>query len=59
MTAIAKVTRKGQTTVPQESRSARHLVLGNLIACSADAAQVRTALVALLRQMTQAEAGWN
>ncbi|VVM08204.1 AbrB/MazE/SpoVT family DNA-binding domain-containing protein [Methylacidimicrobium tartarophylax] len=48
MTSIAKVTRKGQTTVPQESRSALHLVLGDLIAGSADAAQVRAAHVPLL-----------
>ncbi|MDD2766116.1 MAG: type II toxin-antitoxin system PrlF family antitoxin, partial [Opitutaceae bacterium] len=31
MTAIAKVTRKGQTTIPQEIRSALHVGPGDLI----------------------------
>lgn len=32
MVAIAKITAKGQTTVPQEVRSALHVAAGDLIA---------------------------
>ena len=36
MVAIAKVTAKGQTTIPQEVRSALHVAPGDLIAWEVD-----------------------
>lgn len=37
MLAIAKITAKGQTTIPQDVRLALHVVPGDLIAWSVDA----------------------
>lgn len=42
MVAIAKITAKGQTTVPQDVRAALHVVPGDLIAWEVDAAGVAT-----------------
>ena len=37
MLAVAKITAKGQTTIPQEVRAALHVVPGDLITWSVDA----------------------
>ncbi len=42
MTAVAKITTKGQTTIPQEVRAALHVKPGDLIAWEVDADGVAT-----------------
>ncbi len=42
MSAVAKITAKGQTTIPQEIRAALHVVPGDLIAWEVDAEGVAT-----------------
>ena len=37
MLAVANITTKGQTTIPQEVRTALHVVAGDLITWSVDA----------------------
>ena len=42
MSAVAKITAKGQTTIPQEIRAALHVVPGDLIAWEVDVEGVAT-----------------
>jgi len=42
MVAIAKITAKGQTTIPKDVRAALHVVPGDLIAWEVDAAGIAT-----------------
>ena len=42
MSAVAKITAKGQTTIPQEIRAALHVVPGDLSAWEVDAEGVAT-----------------
>lgn len=42
MLAVAKITSKGQTTIPQNIRAALHVVAGDMIAWEVDAAGTAT-----------------
>lgn len=42
MLAVAKITAKGQTTIPQDVRAALHVGPGDLIAWEVDAAGIAT-----------------
>lgn len=42
MLAVAKITAKGQTTIPQDIRAALHVVAGDMIAWEVDATGTAT-----------------